>query len=80
MSTRQDIRKLIREAVAKGWTDTTRNHPRNGHFFIRHPCGVEIPLPFSPGDYRSVRNCRADIARVEKGVDKRCRKLYVADN
>jgi predicted RNA binding protein YcfA (HicA-like mRNA interferase family) len=59
-------RELTRALLAKGWT---LRYLRNGHLRLEHPGGVHsVVIPGTPSDWRSWRNFRADVRRIERAT------------
>lgn len=70
MSTRGDIRKIIRDAKRRGWVDVTDNKTR-GHTRLKWTTGATVSIAITPSDHHAAANIKADLRRAERlGIDK----------
>jgi len=64
MTSSKDVDQLIDRAVAAGWENLGHGR-RKPHIKMRwNQTGQVICLPRVPGDWRSIRNAEADMARI----------------
>jgi len=56
----RDIKKLLKEAVAEGWSCEQTNR----HYKLRHPSGALVVVSGSASDRRAILNVRADLRRA----------------
>jgi len=65
-----DMKKLVRSAVKRGWRDVTSERKRKSiHYVLEWTDGTRVYASATPSCSHAVKNCAADLARVEKGVD-----------
>lgn len=62
MSSGKDVRQLVEQLENQGWTVTMLR--RRSHYKCQAPGGGTVFLPFSPSDWRSILNCRAQLRRM----------------
>jgi predicted RNA binding protein YcfA (HicA-like mRNA interferase family) len=62
VSFQQEMKEIIKEAVAAGWTVA---HTRSSHLMLTHPSvGKPQFLSGTPSDWRAIANSRAQLARA----------------
>ena len=66
MSSRGDIRKVIRKARRRGWVILGVAANSASHHVLEWKDGTRITASASPSDNRSTRNFMADMKRVER--------------
>ncbi len=65
MSTKGDIRKVVRSAIRRGWLDVGAGR-KSAHFHLKWVDGTHLTASFTPSCRRAVKNFEADLRRVEK--------------
>ena len=71
MSAKGDMKKLVRSAVKRGWRDATLDKKRGSvHHVLEWTDGTIVRASATPSVSHAVKNCAADLRRVEKQVDK----------
>ena len=69
MSTRGDLRKLIRRAKRRGWKVVELARKRSAtHHMLEWTDGTRISAALTPSDRRSTSNFIADLRRVERST------------
>lgn len=70
MSNKADMKKLVRSAVKRGWRDATGDRKRGSiHYVLEWTDGTQIRASSTPSCHHAVKNCAADLQRVEKQID-----------
>jgi len=77
VSLRGDMKRLMQSATKRGWQIAQSR--RGSHYLMEWINGSKVTASLTPGDYRALKNCAADIKRVEKqSVDTNASKPYSA--
>ena len=64
MSTRGDMRKLVRAAIARGWKIVPA--VRRNHTMLEFSNGKRVTVSDTPSDHHAYMNARKDFERAEK--------------
>ena len=71
MSLKGDMKKLLRAALKRGWRDVTGAKKRGSvHHVLEWTDGTQIRASYTPSDHHAIKNCAADMRRVEKQLDR----------
>ncbi len=71
MSLKGDMKKLVRAALKRGWRDARGDRKRSSvHYVLEWTDGTQIRASSTPSDNHAVKNCAADLRRIEKQLDK----------
>jgi hypothetical protein len=62
----KDVRKLFREAEARGWTVRRR---RSGHYVLEGPQNEKVFCSGTPTDHRAIENMKKDLSRAGLELD-----------
>ena len=63
MSARGDFRKLVQQAIKRGWREVRHNR----HQVLVWRTGENLVVPQSASDQRAIKNLRAEMRRIESG-------------
>jgi|APSaa5957512535_1039671.scaffolds.fasta_scaffold373557_2 hypothetical protein len=70
MSLKGDMKKLVRSATKRGWRDVTCEKKRNSvHYVLEWTDGTKVYVSCTPSCHHAIKNCAADLRRVEKQLD-----------
>lgn len=61
MSPNKEVRQLLRKAKKQGWDVSKR---KSNHLLLESPDGATVMVPCSPSDWRSMKNCEAELKRA----------------
>tara|TARA_Y100000034_G_C6739841_1_gene328244 strand:- start:377 stop:577 length:201 start_codon:yes stop_codon:yes gene_type:complete len=64
MSTKGDLRKLVKKAVKRGWKKLDSG--RRIHVVLEWTNGARVTSSLTPSDHHAVKNFEADMRRIEK--------------
>ena len=65
------MKQLVRSAIKRGWRDVTGDRKRGSvHYVLEWTDGTQVRASATPSCSHAVRNCAADMRRVEKQLDK----------
>ena len=68
VSGKADMKKLVRDAIKRGWRDVTHERRRGSvHYVLEWTDGTLVYASSTPSCHHAVKNCAADLRRVEKG-------------
>ena len=71
MSLKKDMKKLVRSAIQRGWRDVTLDRKRGSiHYVLEWTDGTRVWASATPSCTHAVKNCAADLQRVERQLDK----------
>jgi len=62
MSKRGDMKRLVKDAVGRGWVSMQRRD----HYKLQWKDGTVIITSLTPSDHHALKNARADLKRVER--------------
>ena len=66
MSTRGDLRKVVRGAIRRGWRVTPRTRKQRSHIHLEWIDGARIAVASTPSCCRAFKNVVADMNRIER--------------
>jgi len=67
VSGKGDMRKLVHSAIKRGWRDITGERKRKSiHYVLEWIDGTRVYASATPSCSHAVKNCAADLARVER--------------
>lgn len=64
MSTQGDLKKILRAAKKRGWTELPLS--KSAHIRLEWTNGRRITVSATPSDSHAVRNVQGDMRRVER--------------
>jgi hypothetical protein len=62
------MKKLVRSAIKRGWQDVADPHKGNVHYVLQWTDGTILRASFSPSCHHAVKNCAADMKRIERNT------------